>query len=286
MIRIRRENIQPSPNSSFRILVTPHLEDVFLWHYHPEYELVYIEGTDGNRHIGEHLGRYEGSDLAFIRPNVPHLNFDYGASTHHTKIVVQLHADFMGADFLNKPETAGIRQLFDQPEGAFYFTGSTKIQVGEQMKKLPDASHFEQLIILLQIFQVLSTSIEKTAVLAKPIDSRQDFKDQQRLKKVQQYVAEHFTDSIKTEAVVALTGLNNAAFCRYFKKNTGQTFTEYLTEYRIRQAQKMLLTNSSVTDACFGSGFENLSYFNRTFKKLTGENPLAFKKRWRSSIAR
>jgi AraC-like DNA-binding protein len=282
MIRIRRENIQPNPNSSFRILVTPHLEEVFLWHYHPEYELVYLEGTDGNRHIGEHLERYEGSDLAFIRPNIPHLNFDYGANRKHTKIVVQLRADFMGADFLNKPELMGIRQLFDQPEGAMYFTGNTKALIGERLKKLPEASHFEQLIILLEAFQILSATPEQVPIQAKPIESQQDFRDQQRLKKVQQHVAEHFSDPIAMDTIVGLTGLSTAAFCRYFKKNTGYTFTEYLTEYRIGQARNMLLTNSSVTDACFGSGFENLSYFNRTFKRLTGENPLAFKKRWRS----
>ena len=282
MIRIRRENVQPSPNSSFRILVTPHLEEVFLWHYHPEYELVYIEGTDGNRHIGEHLERYEGSDLAFIRPNVPHLNFDYGASRKHTKIVVQLREDFMGDGFLNKPELEGIKRLFDQPEGAMYFTGDTKMVIGERLKKLPESGHFEQLIHILEVFQLLSETAEKVLISAKPIESRQDFRDQQRFKNIQQYVSEHFAEPIDMNTIVGLTGLTTAAFCRYYKKNTGQTFTSYLTEYRIRQAQKMLLTNSNVTDACFGSGFENLSYFNRTFKKMIGENPLAFKKRWRT----
>jgi len=281
MIRVRKENVEPNPNSSFRLLVTPHLEEVFLWHYHPEYELVYIEGTDGNRHIGDHLERYEGSDLAFIRPNVPHLNFDYGADRRHTKIVVQLREDFLGPDFLNKPELRSIQQLFNQPEGACYFTGAIKKEVGERLKKLPESGHFEQLILLLEIFQTLSATTEKVSVAAKPIERLQDFRDQQRIKKVQQFVAEHFTEPIDMQQIITLTGLSNAAFCRYFKKSTGQTFTEYLTEYRIGQSRKMLLTNSTVTDACFASGFENLSYFNRTFKRLTGENPLAFKKRWR-----
>lgn len=281
MIRVRKENVEPNPNSSFRLLVTPHLEEVFLWHYHPEYELVYIEGTDGNRHIGDHLERYEGSDLAFIRPNVPHLNFDYGADRRHTKIVVQLHDNFMGPDFLLKPELNKILNLFHQSGGAVYFTGVTKKRVGEKLKKLPEANHFERLLLVLEAFQELAESTEQVAINAQPIERMQDFRDQQRIKKVQQYVAEHYTEPIDMQQVVNLTGLSNAAFCRYFKKSTGQTFTEYLTEYRIGQSRKMLLTNSTVTDACFASGFENLSYFNRTFKRLTGENPLAFKKWWR-----
>ena len=280
MIRARREKWPSDPHSSFRILVTPHLENVFLWHYHPEHELVYIEGTDGARHIGDHLERYEGSDLAFIRPNVPHLNFDYGVSRHHTKIVVQLRADFMGPEFLGKPELAAIRRLFEAPEGASYFTGATKASVGAKLKALPEMDRFRQFIALLEIFHELAESPEKTPVTAKAIESEQDFRDQQRLKKIQRYVAENYSQPIALQEVINLTGLSAPAFCRYFKKSAGQTFTEYLNAHRIRQARKMLLNDSSVTEACFACGFENLSYFNRVFRKLNGENPLSFKKKW------
>lgn len=281
-MRIKREDIQLDRNSSFRLLVTPHLEEVFYWHYHPEYEIVYIEGTDGNRHIGDHLARYTGSDLAFIGPYIPHLNFDYGANRDHVKIVVQLRDDFMGADFLKKPELADIRRLFERAGEALFFTGDTKRQAGEKLKSLPALNNFEQLVTLLDVFQILATSPEYQTAGAQPIASEQDFRGQQRLKKIQQYITEHYNEPIEMQAIVALAQLSNAAFCRYFKKATGQTFTEYLNHYRIRQARRMLLKNSTVTEACFGSGFENLSHFNKTFKKIAGENPLRFKKRFGS----
>jgi AraC-like DNA-binding protein len=75
-----------------------------------------------------------------------------------------------------------------------------------------------------------------------------------------------------------LTNLSPAAFCRYFKQMTRMTFTEYVNQYRVAQAKKGLMQHQSVTEACFDNGFESLSYFNRVFRRVTGQNPLHFKK--------
>ena len=73
--------------------------------------------------------------------------------------------------------------------------------------------------------------------------------------------------------------LTTAAFCRYFKKSTHYTFTDFLNHFRINQSKKLLLQDKTVTEACYESGFGNISYFNKTFKKVTGENPSIFKKK-------
>ncbi len=76
-MKIQLENIQTDNKSSFRLLHDPKLNDLFFWHFHPEYELVYIEGADGIRHVGKHRSNYQQSDLVLIGSNIPHLNFDY-----------------------------------------------------------------------------------------------------------------------------------------------------------------------------------------------------------------
>ena len=86
------------------------------------------------------------------------------------------------------------------------------------------------------------------------------------------------------EEIVALTNLSNASFCRYFKKMTSMTFTEFLNQYRINTAKRLLLKHCNVSEACYESGFENLSHFNKTFKKLSGENPKDFRKRHLSAF--
>jgi AraC-like DNA-binding protein len=79
--------------------------------------------------------------------------------------------------------------------------------------------------------------------------------------------------------VAALCHLTTAAFCRYFKKSTHYTFTDFLNHYRINQAKKLLLQDKTVTEACYETGFGNISYFNKSFKKIAGENPSSFKRK-------
>ena len=77
-MKLNLEQILPDEDSSFRFLLTPKLNEVFYWHFHPEIELVYVEAERGIRHIGDHISTYEGCDLALIGSYIPHLNFDYG----------------------------------------------------------------------------------------------------------------------------------------------------------------------------------------------------------------
>jgi AraC-like DNA-binding protein len=113
----------------------------------------------------------------------------------------------------------------------------------------------------------------------RPIANASVLKEQQRMHKIYHYIETNYQTSIDVNMVAALTNLTTAAFCRYFKKSTHLTFTDFLNQYRINQAKKLLLHDKNVTEACYESGFENLSHFNKTFKKVAGENPSQFKKR-------
>ena len=72
-MKIQLEAIKPDANSSFHLMLNPRLNDFFFWHFHPEFELTYIEGANGNRSVGSHISQYAGSDLVFIGSNIPHL---------------------------------------------------------------------------------------------------------------------------------------------------------------------------------------------------------------------
>jgi AraC-like DNA-binding protein len=281
-MKIVREHILPDAESSFRLLLTPCVTDVFFWHYHPEYELAYIEGANGTRHVGDHISRYEGSDLVFIGPNIPHLNFDYGVVTEPRKVVVQLKDYFLGDAFRQTPEFEAITQLFERARLGVSFHGETKRRIGQQLGQLADLMPFERLLALLRIFQELAQSPDQQLLHGAAVASAYNVQEQQRLQRVSEMVAEHYPRKIEIREVAALTNLTEAAFCRYFKRITRLTFTQFLNQYRVHQAQKLLLQDTTVSEACFACGFENLSYFTKTFRRTTGENPLQFKKRHRA----
>lgn len=278
-MKVKLEAIQPDEHSSFKILLTPNLNDLFYWHFHPEYEIVYVEAEAGIRHIGDHISKYEGSDLALIGPNIPHLNFDYGVRTIVDTVVVQMKEHFLGQAFFTLPEIASINDLFERAKTGLVFFGETKKLAGEKLKALTSLSHFDQLISLLQIFKLLAESKETIALNTRPIANVSVLKEQQRLHRIYHFIEAHYQQHIDVNKVAKISHLTTAAFCRYFKKSTHFTFTDFLNQYRINQAKKLLMQDKNVSDACYETGFENLSHFNKTFKKFTGENPSTFRKK-------
>jgi len=278
-MKAKLESISSDADSSFRILLTPNLNEIFYWHFHPEYEIVYVETPSGFRHIGDHISEYKGSDLALIGPNIPHLNFDYGAKTVVDTIVVQMKENFLGKDFFSLPEMAAITELFEKARNGVAFYGETKKLAGEKLKRLSLLPHFDQLITLLEVFQLLAQSDEAEILKAKPIASVSVLKEQQRIQKVYHFIEMNYQKEIDVNEVARLCQLTTAAFCRYFKKSTHHTFTDFLNRFRINQSKKVLMQDKTVTEACYESGFENISYFNKTFKRFTGENPSTFRKK-------
>ena len=278
-MKIKKEIVVPDPGQSFR-LFSPRLRNNFYWHYHPEFELVYVEASNGIRHVGQHISSYMGSDLVFIGSNIPHLNFDYGVKTAYKQIVVQLKENFLGDAFKETPELALVEKLFEKAYVGLSFSGDTKNVVVEKLKQMQSLNHFQQLLCLLEIFQVLAQSDEVTALNQQDTSIKLFLNDKIRMGSIYKYIHANYNEAPDVNEVAASVHLSTPAFCRYFKKQTNMTFTDFLNQYRITQAKTLLLQNISVSEACYETGFESLSYFNKLFKRITRENPSAFKKRY------
>lgn len=277
-MKIQKEVVLPNPGQSFR-LFKPSLKNYFFWHYHPEYELVYVEAVTGIRHVGQHISSFMESDLVLIGRNVPHLNFDYGIETEYRQIVVQLKENFLGDAFKETPEFSNMNALFEKAYLGLSFTGETKRAVAEKLKHMQTLPVFDQLLHLLEVFQTLATSKEVTTLNEQDTSIKLFMDDKIRIGSVYKYIHANYNNNPDVNTVAASVHLSTPAFCRYFKKQTKMTFTDFVNQYRITQARTLLLKDISVTEACYEVGFESLSYFNKLFKKLTGENPSAFKKR-------
>ncbi len=135
MNEIQLEKVDFEPGKSFK-LFSPRLRNTFLWHYHPEFELVYVEADAGIRHVGAHISGYTQSDLVFIGSNIPHLNFDYRLRSEYHQVVVQLRESFLGTSIGISPEFSPINLLFKRAASGIAFYGRTKTIVAERLKKL------------------------------------------------------------------------------------------------------------------------------------------------------
>ena len=277
-MKVQLESINPNSKSPFRLLHDPKLSHLFYWHFHPELELVYIEGADAKRHVGDHISNFTGSDLVLIGSNIPHLNFDHGVTTSYRKEVLHIKPSFKENVLNDYPELKQLDRLLDLSRYGVAFSGKTKEEVGGLMKTLHEQEPFDFFMSVMHILKRLSQSTEFQLLHKTPYVNKFKNKEQKRMRKIYALIDERYQEKLTLEEVADVCGLTKPAFCRYFKKTTGSTFVSFLNQYRISQAKRLLLMGKNVGEACFECGFESLSYFNRSFKKVTGENPSVFKK--------
>ena len=277
-MKLNLEQIHLDNDSSFRFLLTPKLNEVFYWHFHPEIELVYVEADKGIRHIGEHISTYEGCDLALIGSYIPHLNFDYGVKATVETVVIQFPETYFESGLIRIPELKKVVELMERAKTGLAFTGETKRIAGIRLKKLQHLDRFHQFMELMSIFQFLAESDEYVNLDVRPISSHTILKQQERMHRIHQFVETNFQKPIDTQQIANEVNLSLPAFCRYMKKTTKLTYTDFVNQYRIQYAKKLLIQDKNVTETCFESGFESLSYFNRIFKKWTGVTPSGFRK--------
>jgi len=283
MNKIQLERIEFEPGKSFK-LFSPRLRNTFLWHYHPEFELVYVEADAGIRHVGSHISGYTQSDLVFIGSNLPHLNFDYRLRSDYHQIVIQLRTDFLGAAIGTSPEFAAIHRLFKQADHGIAFSGETRVRVVERLKQLNGLSSYKQLMELIDIFNLLAHSSD-TEILNTDQSSKEFIlKDKIRMGAIYEYIDANYHQKPDVNVVAAKVHLTTAAFCRYFKRQTNMTFTDFVNQYRIERAKNLIMQGSNITETCYAIGFESLSYFNKLFNKIVGKNPSVFKNDWLNAL--
>ena len=283
IMKVQLETITSQVNRSFSMMFNPRLSDLFFWHSHPEYELVFIEARSGTRHVGEHISTFHGSDLVLIGSDIPHLNFDHGIQTEYQKVVVHLKQEFVTHHFDHTPELNAIRLLFDKSKKGVAFSGVATLGIGEALFRLEGLQPFQQYLRLIEILQSLAEMEEVETLHETPYLNKFSSKEQERLRLIHSFIDTNYHRKIELDEMADICYMTKEAFCRYFKKMTQYTFIDFLNRYRVSHSKRYLMAGASVSEACYSSGFQSLSYYNRIFKKVTNENPSRFRSRYVSA---
>ena len=248
------------------------------WHIHPELELVYVNGGSGKRHIGNQLSYYNDGDLIFIGSNLPHFGFTDRLTGNKAETILQMREDFLGKDFFSIPEMAPVLKLIERAKKGIAFHGKTKKYVGAKIEKLVDKDPYDRLLKTLMILKQLALSNEYTILNADGYAIEIEPQDNDRINIVYKYVRQHFQQPISLADICDQVSMTEPAFCRYFKKISGKTFTKFVNEYRLVHASKLLSESPlNITDICYECGFNNFSHFNKQFRLFTGKSPSAYR---------
>ncbi|HWB24116.1 MAG TPA: AraC family transcriptional regulator [Chitinophagaceae bacterium] len=279
-MKVEFEVVHPDEGSSFRLLHQKVDAEYYTWqyHYHPEYEIVCVPYGRGTRHVGNHFCNYENGDLVLIGPNLPHSGFGLNAHCLHEEVVVQIKQDVFTDSFLSLPEMTSINHLLEKAKCGMHFTGETKLRLTRKLLRLSKLSPFDRFIELAYILQLMANSAEYELLNPEIMLPAAMKKNNIRLQNIFTYVEQHFHEEVDIQKVASLAGLSVPSFCTYFKKIMRITFTDFLNQYRIQRSCILLQQDKTISEACFECGFNNVTYFNKVFKKFLNTTPSAFKK--------
>jgi AraC-like DNA-binding protein len=280
--------VEIAPDHSFAI--RPNVNPLFYnqWHYHPELELTWVQQGSGIRFVGDSIENFQAGDLILLGPNLPHFwrsdaAAAAGGQAPCQALVVQFGEHFWGEAFLALPELAAVRALLRQACRGIRITGPTRDQVSTQMQLLVGAAGLDRILCLLGILQVIAAG-DQCYLSGLGYHPPLQAADTKRIPVIYAYTLAHFSGKIKLEEVAALVHMTPNAFCRYFKKHTRKTYSQFLTEIRIGHACKLLMEDfGSIAQVCLESGFQNFSNFNRYFKAITHLTPYQYTKLHRKS---
>ena len=281
--------IAPQANRSFVFKWEP-FDLTTRWHHHPELELIYfIEGCCTGV-IGDGFREFRDGDLVLLGAHFPHVlqeskEYKRLQPAHRPfGLIIQFTEVFLGTDFFEKPELQAVKKLFGKARRGLSFPRGVVEKLSPLLLDMHRQSESRKLLSLLDVLVVLAESRGHEGMTPKGY-THDPSVDEERMRNINQYVYEHFTEAIPLAEIAAVANMTETSFCRYFKTRTLKHFTQFLNEIRIAYACQLLNNqNYTITDACFASGFNNLSYFNRQFKTVMKLSPQHYKKQKTAAV--
>ncbi len=256
------------------------------WHCHREHELVLILNCRGKRFVGDHHADFGAAELLLIGPDLPHhwktdLDTEELDRLEARVLVAHFSERFLGKHFFELPEAQPVKELLGKARRGLLFNPAVALHYHQPLLDLVYAEGFDRIVLLLSILNGLAKAKECTTLASNGFVTGRQPSQSDRMRRVHDYIVNHFRDDIALEDVAGVANMALPAFCRYFKQHTGKTFYHFLREVRIGHACRLLIADkmavARISHAC---GFHNLSNFNRQFKEVTGTTPLAYKKQY------
>lgn len=261
--------------------VLPHLYDKL--HQHPETQIMFIEKGEGTLIAGDYVGRFASGDIFLIGGGQSHV-FRNDETYYRLKGKKKVQATsiyfdekYAGESFWLLEELREVKNFLERAGSGIRIEGDSKSKVSTLIHELKSSDRINKLILFLQLLNELACSADLISLSVAPLPSNPQIAEEKRMNDVLHFTFRHSHRKIKISEVAEVANLSAEAFCRYFKLRTRKTYTNFLNEVRISNACKMLIEGTqSIQSICYNSGFQNLSHFNRTFKKVTGKTPKGY----------
>ncbi|BAV09489.1 AraC-type DNA-binding protein [Filimonas lacunae] len=288
--KLLREITPLTPNDCFTVFSREKTEFDFPLHYHEEFELNFIENAkDAKRVIGDHMEEISDLELVLVGPNLQHGWFTHKCTSPCIKeITIQFHRDLFDEKFLHRNQMSFIRTMLERSVKGVLFSRDTIQAIMPRLKELPQKHGFDSVLELMSILHDLSASRNIRTLSDVTFRNMESYTyNSRRVEKVMHYLNNNFDKNVTLGEAAKISAMTEVAFSRFFKARTGKTFVDTLNEVRLGHASRMLIdTTQSVNEVAYKCGFNNISNFNRIFKKKKDCTPKEFRQAYASSGTR
>ena len=254
-------------------------------HNHKVFELNFVEHAPGVRRIvgdsNEVIGEY---DLVLITsPDLEHV-WEQGSCTSEDihEITIHFEFDFSEDSLFSRNPFSSVRKMMQEARKGLSFPMDAILRVYQQLVSLCSVKDgfyaFQQFLTILYELSkcdgahtLASSSFAKIEVSS----------DSRRVQKVKSYIEQNYKKEIRLTTLADIAGMSPSAFSRFFKLHTWRNLSEYIIDQRLGYASRMLVdSTNSVAEISYACGFNNLSNFNRIFKKRKGCSPSEFRENY------
>lgn len=284
-----KEFLRPAPD--FEVIVCPP-EQSFRWcahdypwyrakwNYHPEFELHLITATSGTMMVGDYIGDFAPGNLVLTGPNVPHnwvSSIPPGDLVRNRDILVQFTAAWADKVASLCPEMASIRPLFGDAVWGLEFFGPTACEAQAMLTEIGGLQGPERVLKFFSLMERLAREPGERRRLSRQAPRIQAVLPQ-NVDRAMRFLNENYASDIDLSSVAQTAGMTAQTFSRFFKRQTGHSFSSYLVLTRVYAACTALTqTHRSITEICFAVGFNTVANFNRQFLKVCGRTPSEYR---------
>ena len=281
MSNIIKEITPLTHNDCFSVFSRENKNFDFPIHFHEEYELnLIINGAGLKRIVGDHRKEITDVELVLVGPNLSHAWETWKCKSESvTEVTIQWHKDLFDDRFLKKTQMSHIREMLQRSVKGILFTEDTAIALSAQLIGLKDLKGFHGVLELMNILHELSIAEGALTLSEVAPDNNQILNpNSRRIDKAFEYMNMHYQKQITLKELAQLVSMTDVSFSRFISKRTGNTFVDTLNEIRLAHATRMLIdTNLPIADISVNCGFNNISNFNRIFKKKKLCTPKEFR---------
>lgn len=281
MNNIIKEITPLTQNDCFTIFSRVKKEFDFPLHFHEEYELNLILNAAGaKRMVGDNVEEITDMELVLVGPNLSHV-----WTTHHckseeiTEVTIQWHRDLFDDKMLRRNQLTFIRRMFERSVRGILFPKETVEKLYQRIVAINQLQGFDSVLELISILHELSTSKSMRILSDATFNKDQVMNyNSRRIDKAFEFMHTNFHKPINLKDLSKLVSMTEVSFSRFIKKRTGNTFIDSLNDIRLGHATRMLIeTTHSVAEISYNCGFNNISNFNRLFKKKKRCTPKEFR---------